>query len=79
MSLVSVADNLKSDQRSGSLKSRQTLRVYTDAQKPTPEDVAQITRETFAAHLRRVGTVVPGIPLWSKEKVDKYAVYRLDL
>ena len=28
----------------------QTLRVYTDAQKLTPEDVAQMTRETFAAH-----------------------------
>jgi maleate cis-trans isomerase len=28
----------------------QTLRVYTDAQKLTPEDVARMTRETFAAH-----------------------------
>ena len=28
----------------------QTLGVYTDAQKLTPADVAQMTRETFAAH-----------------------------
>ena len=28
----------------------QTLRAYTDAKKLTPKDVAQMTRETFAAH-----------------------------
>jgi maleate cis-trans isomerase len=53
----------------------QTLGVYTDAQKLTPADVAQMTRETFAAHagidaIYFQGALLDPIPILDKLEIE---------